>query len=413
MLSRSFPPLYDVGGKRAFRFSNHLPEFGWKSIVWTTPIPFDHPIDSSYVESSGSIVFRTMQPEWWPKGFMKHTVDSVPIQKVARLKRVFRRYCALPIGWEMLLLPRASLVLSHVIERHKCDVIWATIGPPIVGIYAWVAHELSGLPLVLDFRDPWTLNYLQADKAAWVRTVEAYIERTLFTCAAQVIFTSQDTAEAYSHKLRLALCGRINTITNCFEALSEAVARSHDGPVRLVHFGHCNGSRSLATLLRALESLRRSGRWPDRGLVLLNYGRVRQDDLSLADSLGLPHVVVQQSLIGSGAATDELARADVLVLLGYGDERLHVPAKLFDYMAAGRPVLCIAPRCNLTDIVETTGIGVVADPSDVETTTQLLEECISSASEPTRTQIAGSRLSEYTCASTTRRLVQVLEAAVV
>src|SRR5690606_5547708 len=205
---------------------------------------------------------------------------------------------------------------------------------------------------------------LQAGRPSWVRKVEARIEASLFEQADRVILTCAAAAQAYRERFP-ALADKIVTITNAFEPRVLAREPRFDR-LTLIHFGNCYGARSLAPVIRALAWLREQGRLDPREVVVRNLGRISRDELELAASLGLKDSLEHETALPYEQGLAALARADLQVLLSYGSEQLFLPAKLFDYMASGAPVLCIAPPSELREIVDQTGIGRGCDLDDVE-----------------------------------------------
>ena len=133
----------------------------------------------------------------------------------------------------------------------------------------------------------------------------------------------------------------------------------------LMHFGNCYGLRSLETVLRALHRLRLRGLWPSAGVQLRNYGRVRARDVRLAAELGLSSIFQHRPAVGYRHGLAELASADLLVLLGYGEETGFIPAKTFDYLMVRRPILCVTTCPELGGIIHEAAGWAVA-PADVE-----------------------------------------------
>jgi len=61
----------------------------------------------------------------------------------------------------------------------------------------------------------------------------------------------------------------------------------------------------------------------------------------------------------------ELSRAGVLLLLQASKDTVDlVPAKLFEYLRAGRPVLAVVPDGSTAEVLRDTGGGWVVDPTD-------------------------------------------------
>ena len=68
LISRHFPPGFQIGGKRAYRFARYLPEHGYRPVVWTVGEDQSGRIDStSLTLPEEAVVERTLMPRWWPE----------------------------------------------------------------------------------------------------------------------------------------------------------------------------------------------------------------------------------------------------------------------------------------------------------------------------------------------------------
>jgi glycosyltransferase involved in cell wall biosynthesis len=414
MLSRYLPPMFDVGGKRADRFARHLPSFGWQPHVLTAPLPPDRPLDpSARPLPEGVVLERELMPRWWPQPRNRPSDATVatPIEarQPGRLAKLSRQFM-LPVGEEILLAPRTVARMRKRVHEAGIDVIFATSAPYATLVHGAALARATGKPLVLDLRDPWTLNFLQENRPRWVREVEARIEARLFARADRVILTCAAAAEAYRARFP-ALAAKIVTITNAFEPRELAYEPRHDR-LTLIHFGNCYGARTLAPVLHALAWLREQGRLDPREVVIRNLGRIGRADLELAASLGLTDQLEHETAVPYEQGLAELARADLLLLLSYGREQLFLPAKLFDYMAAGAPILCVAPPSELTEIVAATRIGQSCDPDDVEGCAEIIMAAADrrrGASEEPLRDPSGAALEPYTARATTAALARLLD----
>jgi len=350
--------------------------FGWQPIVWTGEIPAGLPLDTFSVELTEGRIERTYYPKWWPQPHLTYTVAQAPIEKPGTAKRFLSSLTTIPLGRDFCLTPRAAIVLGRIIEREQVDAVFATSGPPTCLVYGWLISRLRGIPLCLDFRDPWSLNFLQRRKPLWVQAAEKRIEHFLMREAQRVVFTCQDAAVAYRELYRDLPAEKITTIANSFDPVQRVEPQKSTGPIKLVHFGNCNGPRNLETVIKALAMIQRQGAWPAEGIRLVNFGRVRSTDVDLAATLGLAGAFEYQQAVDTQAGLRYLAASDLQILVNYSNETLYVPAKTFDYLVAGKPILCLSRPSELTSLVEKTGAGRVVDPGDVEGTAAVIMSAI-------------------------------------
>src|SRR5690606_19021703 len=108
-----------------------------------------------------------------------------------------------------------------------------------------------------------------------------------------------------------------------------------------------------------------------------------------------------------------LRRADLQLLVAYGRETMFLPAKLYDYMRTGTPLLCIAPPSELRRLVDGAGLGPSCDPEEVERCAEHLEAALDARSRGVSLRAAGAAtLEPWSARSTTQQLVELIETVV-
>jgi hypothetical protein len=132
MLTYHFPPSAASGTFRLLGFAQHLPRFGWNTIVVAPPgLPWE-PVDDSLTARvpPETIVYRVPYPSWLPRGV---------------------RWLA---PWGVWLPYARSAARKAVIEHHPDAVL--TSGPPHgIHLLGRFVQRQYGLPWLADFRDPW------------------------------------------------------------------------------------------------------------------------------------------------------------------------------------------------------------------------------------------------------------------
>ena len=83
-------------------------------------------------------------------------------------------------------------------------------------------------------------------------------------------------------------------------------------------------------------------------------------------ALGISSMVNFKSRIPQSQLLPSMQQASVLLLINVCGPGHHVfiPAKFFDYLKAGRPILCLSESGALTQVINKTDSGVVVDPKN-------------------------------------------------
>jgi glycosyltransferase involved in cell wall biosynthesis len=198
--------------------------------------------------------------------------------------------------------------------------------------------------------------------------------------------------------------GRVSLITNGVDLdVVPDPAAPADVPVRddafVAMFVGAHGTySSLETVLGAADRLRDD---PGIQVVLVGGGDRKPALEQQAAEMGLPNVTFIDP-VPKRQVPAYLARAG-LCLLPYQDRALFagaLPNKVFDYLAAGRPILASAPVGELTRLVDATGCGWNVAPEDPAAMATAIREA---AADPAGARRRGEQGREYALAHYDRR----------
>jgi glycosyltransferase involved in cell wall biosynthesis len=385
VIAYAFPPVGGSGVQRVTKFVKYLPAFGWESSVLTVANPSVPLYDESLLTEipAGTIIKRTRT---WEPGYAFKAAVSAGTQGPGRqgvgrglVKGLLRRLSTLVLqpDPQILSLPGrygAGLRLLRTAPHHA---ILAT-GPPFSEfLLGSLLNRRTGLPLVLDYRDEWDIS-----NAYWEnkrldplsRSVQTRMQRGVVRRAGALVATTRSSAHALE-QIRRRAGGRaqVSWIYNGYDAedfpASEAAPPARGEPYRLAYVGTLWNLTSVEPLVQAVAELGR--RRPDLAgnLELVFAGRRTAAQQQILDHLkGLPSRLVEHGYLDHQAAV-EVTRSShgLLVLLSELPhlERV-VPAKVFETMATRKPVLTIAPRGELWELLADYPAGRVFEPRDVQ-----------------------------------------------
>jgi hypothetical protein len=288
---------------------------------------------------------------------------------------VMRRLLA-PVGVDYFWARAAFRKAMAVARRLPPGVVIAT-SPPHAALIAGarIARRL-GWPLVLDYRDPWSAY----DWPAWHRggltqSLGRRIEGHLVAESAARVLNTPNMRQWFERIFPSAPHARNFVIPNGFDAVPMQAEPATSGPLRIVHAGEIYGSRTLVPLLRAIESLSR--RYPARPIRLTNYGPLPASERRRIREARLDSYVEERSRIPFAALFPELQRAHLLLAVVSEHMTYSTPYKVYDYMAAGRPILALAPPdAALHDLLAESGAGESVEAKDMVAIEGVLERML-------------------------------------
>jgi glycosyltransferase involved in cell wall biosynthesis len=364
ILTFHFPPSAASGSFRLLGFARHLPKFGWRSVVVAPPgLPWEPQDDD---------LAKQIPPET--------LVRRVPYF-TGRLSAPLRMGTFAP--W----LLRAWPSCLHAVRRHHPAAI-LTSGPPHqIHVLGLLLKRWYGIPWVADFRDPWVACTPRAfDKSLRARW-EAKQERAIMR-RADVIVANAPLACAALQDAYPNASARIVAITNGFDperfaVLTACHSASSDKALTILHPGVVYAGRDPSAFLDALGELLPDASGSGRPIRVQFLGRLdNHRGPSLLEtairSRGMESVVSIADHVPYVQALEQMARSDILLLLDSPGRRIGVPAKLYEYLGAGRPVLALAePESDTTWVLRESGIAHrIARPNDRLAIKQALSELI-------------------------------------
>jgi glycosyltransferase involved in cell wall biosynthesis len=162
-------------------------------------------------------------------------------------------------------------------------------------------------------------------------------------------------------------------ISNGFDPAPDSEAPPVTGPIEILHAGEIFTGRSLVPVLEAAARLRQ--RHPGRPLRIVTYGALPPQETARIGAAGLENFIEVRPRIPFGDLFAELKRAHLLLAV-VGNHMLYsTPYKVYDYMAAGRPILGLAPRgAALFELLADSGAGVCVEPGDAAGIERALEQ---------------------------------------
>ncbi len=363
LVSLYFPPAGGGGVQRTLKTATHLPALGIETHVLAPDDPKWVHRDDELEPPTQAWIHRARYVG--PRG--RRPADELHgttwLTRLGTQARLFGRRLLLPdenVPWNLTAIPAAIRIARH----EAIDVVLTTSPPSSVHLVGAAVKRATGARWVADLRDSLVAHPHRRSESAAVRAKEKTAAGVAWTVAhtADAIVAA---ADAIADEVRaLEPKGRLVTIANGCDFDDFAGLEYVRGErFRLTHAGSFFGKRDPRPFLRALA---------DSGLddVTVRFvGDFRSSDREFAEELGVmdrielvPYVPRRESL--------RLQRdSDALLLLipdAGGRGKGVLSGKVFEYLAAERPILAaVPPDGAAAKLIFSTGAGVVAPPDDV------------------------------------------------
>jgi hypothetical protein len=225
-----------------------------------------------------------------------------------------------------------------------------------------------------------------ADPKRWA--AYSHIEAHAVANAGLCMFTTPGAARMYQERYPAA-ADRIVLLENGYDEESFVAAEEegthgalNPGALTLLHSGIVYpAERDPTQLFMALAKLRQAGQLVP-GRFKLRFRAPVHDDLliALARTHGVERLVEILPPIGYRDALQEMLRADALLLMQAASCNNQIPAKLYEYLRARRPVLCLTdPAGDTAGVLRTAGLMTIARLDSADETATLLQGLLAGA----------------------------------
>ena len=357
-----FPPAGGGGVQRPLKFATHLPALGLETHVLAPDDPKWVHRDDDLAPPTQAWVHRVRY--LGPKGRLpaEELFGLQGIERAARRTALAFRRVLVPdenVSWNLTAVPAAI----RIARREGIDVVITTSPPTSVHLVGAAVKRATGARWIADLRDSIVANPHRRVESRLVRAKEAS-GRSF----ARMVARSADAVTAVSDpigdELRALGARRVVTIPNgCdFEDFAGLDYRPGNR-FRLTHTGSFFGKRSPRALLEAL-----AGAGGD--VVARFVGDFRSSDRDWAKSLVLGDRLELHPYLPRKQVLQLQRDSEALLLLipeAGGRGRAVLSAKVFEYLAAERPILAaVPPDGAAADLIRETGAGIVVAPDDVD-----------------------------------------------
>jgi glycosyltransferase involved in cell wall biosynthesis len=422
-ISYYYPPDVAVGGRRIANFVKHL-DPSYEGFVLASPPPAANAASTASQEKR---VYRVLPR----KTLLDHyrnlkrdhagrtTMHAGPaLNRPSSNFSIKRDVLALLCdpddqhGW----IRPAVRAAKNLVREHRIDAIVSS-GPPfsVHEVAARVTAELQK-PWIIDFRDAFATDawrrfaYDGLGFPAWRDRKDWHKEDRWLHTADCIIGTTEELITQLSEAHPSVPRSKFSVVSNGFDPspLVPMLQKSNGSTRLFVHLGSLYGERRLKQFCRAAQTLLKS-RPNSAKFVFIgdNDVDIQEEAASLTPDLLADRSIEFLPPVSWKAAQDWLHRADCLLLL-QGEHPTAIPAKFFEYLQSGKPMLALAGQGALSNIVKESGVGDCVPIDDQRAIETALERLITSGGfvdEDKRQQA----LQTYDARNITKRLAALLD----
>jgi glycosyltransferase involved in cell wall biosynthesis len=363
LVTMYFPPAGGGGVQRSLKLAQYLPALGIETHVLA-------PDDPKWVHTDPEL--RVPTQAWIHRARYLGPRARKPAEELRAADGLDRVLLQAQVTARRLLLPDASVTWNltaipaaiRIARREGIDAVITTSPPPSVHFVGAAVQRATSARWIADLRDPLVANQHRRDDTAAARARQAAVEQV-----AKLVARRADAvtcvSEAIADEVRgLSARGAVRVISNgCdfddFAGLEYAPGKRF----RITHTGSFFGKRDPRPFLEAFKQA-------DLDAVARFVGDFRSTDREWAEALGLGDRLELVPYAPRGESLRLQRDSEALLLLvpdAGGRGKGVLSGKVYEYIAAGRPILAVVPPDGAAAaLVRETGAGVVVAPDDVE-----------------------------------------------
>jgi glycosyltransferase involved in cell wall biosynthesis len=363
IVSLYFPPAGGGGVQRPLKFATHLPALGIETHVLAPDDPKWIHTDDELQPPTQAWVHRARY--LGPRGRRpaEELHGRTGLDRLSRQASLAGRRLLVPdesVSWNLTAIPAAI----RIARAEGIDAVLTTSPPGSVHLIGAAVKRATGARWVADLRDSLVAHpHRRSDGLAGVKERSKQRIAKLVARSADAVVCVSDaiTDEARSFEPR----GRVVTIANGADFDDFSGLEYHRGErFRITHAGSFFGKRTPRPFL---EGLAASGL---EDVVARFLGDFRAADREWAETLALGDRLELHPYAPRSVSLELQRDSDALLLLipeAGGRGKGILSGKVFEYLAAERPILALVPPDGAAaELIRETDAGFVVEPEDVD-----------------------------------------------
>lgn len=415
-----WPPTGGSGVQRWVKFSKYLPEFGWQPVIYTPENPERLAEDESLLDDVPQCAEILKTHIFEPYGIYRRLVGGKKeVNPINSQKKSFKQKLSVWVRGNFFIPdPRVGWVgpsvryLTSYLKEHPVDVVITTGPPQSMHLIGRALKRATGVRWIADFRDPWTdmfyFKHLGLTRLSQRR--HQLLEQSVLDEADAIVSVTPEVRKDFQKKTATP----VHLVTNGFDEAdfpADAVPRRPSPEsFRIVHTGLFASDGNPLNLWDVLSAKCEEDEAFGKALRIRLAGKVDAEIVEAIHSRGLGDKLELLGYLPHDTTVCEQRSADMLILpLRREPEYAKVlPGKIFEYLAARRPVLGIGQEEGVAAaVLADSGAGEMFDWDKSDALRQFVDREWARHLKGEFLPV-GSNIERYTRRSLTRELTDIL-----
>jgi len=371
------PPYHQGQVMRVAKLTKYLPDFNWETIIVSavTEPGMENITDLAADIAKAKKIYRARYLNLVKHYhsiksiFSKSRFKSNPINSDSKTNSASGSSLAaqflLP-DYYVTWIPFAVLTGIKALFVHDIDVIYSLSPLPSNLVVGYILHRLSGKPWVVDLRDPWTTNPIATKRAhGFMDKIDIYLERKLLLACNKIVVINQQFIPPLLLQHPTLEQSKFAVAPNGYDPDDFTnIEKLQFDKFTIVHSGKFYEDRSPEPFLEALDLLLKNNPALINAVQVKLLGAADARTVNIVKRLGLEYVVELIDFVPHKISLQQIISADALLLIP-GPGVSTMTGKIFEYLAAGKPIIALAGKGAASELISATGAGVVVPPEDI------------------------------------------------
>ncbi|SEL75586.1 Glycosyl transferases group 1 [Maribacter orientalis] len=370
-----WPPAGGPGVQRWLKFVKYLRDFDVEPVLYIPENPHYPLIDNTFLKDIPNDLVIYKHPIKEPyrlaslfsskktKRISSGIIQSKDQSFIEKMFLWVRGNLFIPDARKFWVKPSVNY-LRGVLEKEGIDTIITTGPPHSVHLIGYYLKQTKAVNWIADFRDPWTtIGYHKKLKlTSSAKRKHKLLESKVLKSADKIIVTSATTKKEFEQITEQP----IKVITNGYDSEISSTQKL-DEKFTISHIGSMLTGRNPVKLWQVLSDLLKNNIDFKNALHLQFIGVISDDVLQSLNDFGLQTHFKVVGYVSHEKAIEFQKTSQILLLVEIDSQETIgiIPGKLFEYMAAKRPILGVGPKnWEVADIVSDTKSGCIFEYSD-------------------------------------------------
>ena len=295
-------------------------------------------------------------------------INKISSKSSKGIKNIFIELIKALLIPDKYILHTIRIIKEILSDNKKYDVIISSSPPNSVHISGLLLHYILSIPLIVDFRDGWTIRPNKYSRGIIGRSIEIILERIIIRYA-DCIVTVTPSLVNYFRKYKRQ--DRISYMPNGYDPEEFNHKKESSITSNIIKIGYTGGlpdHRNIENLIKAMKNT--------ENIELEIWGTISENQLLKTQD--------NDNIIYRGKFFHEdicniLKKYDWLLLIGQTGPGSHTnySSKLFEYIASEKPILGLVPKSDAKKLIDEYKIGITCNPDNYIEVKTALESIVS------------------------------------